>query len=75
MAQQFDMEGTSTSGEAQEFERVLTENGVAKDTIQKLSSNGLKTMYISAICVPPTTRPTAYVFHRNIHILVAVDIQ
>ena len=49
MAQQIDMEGTSTSGEAQEFERVLTENGVAKDTIQKLASNGLKTMYIFPI--------------------------
>ena len=51
MAQQIDMEGTSTSGEAQEFERVLTENGVAKDTIQKLASNGLKTMYTFPICL------------------------
>ena len=40
-AQQVDME----------FERVLTKNGVATDTIQKLASNGLKSMYISPICI------------------------
>ncbi len=50
MAQHVDMEGTSTSGEAQEFERILREKGVSGDTIQKLAANGLKTMLRDVHC-------------------------
>ena len=50
MAQQVDMEGTSTSGEAQEFERLMKESSVSADTIQKLVSNGFKTMYVESLC-------------------------
>ena len=49
---------TFSSVAVEEFERVLTENGVANDTVQTLKSNGLKTMYIFLLYMT---------FHRRFH--------
>ena len=38
------------SEEAQEFGRILRENGVSPDTIQKLAANGLKSMLSDVHC-------------------------
>ena len=46
MAQQVDMEGTSTSGEAHDFEHLLKENEISQDTIQKLVNNGINSLYV-----------------------------
>ena len=44
MAQQ--VEGTSNDGE-NEFEKILSNNGVSSQTIRKLVENGLDTMYVT----------------------------